>query len=207
MLTRTKRWLMSSVLGLGLVLSLAGFTYAAPAQQSTTPEHRDRVRGIVREVGDHSLNVETPRGQMVTVVWNDATQCIIKGWGAEDNQSVCERIEVDDLVNAVGRRSGNTLTARRIVAHVPPEGLGRVRGVVQAVGDHTLAVQTPGGEIVTVTWNDETRCVIRGRGAEDSRSACERIQVGDHVKATGQRDGNTLNARRIVARAPDGSRQ
>jgi hypothetical protein len=203
MLTRTKKWLISGVLGLGLVLSLAGFTYAAPpAQEGTTPEHRARIRGIVQEVGDQALTVQTLAGETVTVAWNDETVCVIRGRGDAGSQSACERIQVNDLVKAFGQRSGNTLNARRIAAFVPPEDLGRVRGTVQAVGDHSLTVLTPGGETVTVAWGDETRCVIRGRGAADTQSACERIQVGDHVRAIGQREGNTLNARRIVARVP-----
>jgi hypothetical protein len=201
MFTRTKKWLLIGLLG--LVLGLTGFTYSAsPAQEGTTPEHYNRVRGIVREVGDHSLGVETLAGQTVTVTWNEQTVCIIRGSGVEDSSSACERIEVGDLVRAFGQRNGNTLNARRIAAFAPPQGAGGVRGTVQAVGDHSLEVLALSGETVTVNWDEDTRCIIRGRGDAESTSACERIAVGDHVRAIGLREGNTLDARRIVACVP-----
>ncbi len=76
-----------------------------------------------------------------------------------------------------------------------------VRGTVQAVGSNSLTVLAVGGQTTTVTWDDSTLCVIWGTGttATDNQPACARIQVGDAVKAVGDRAGDTLKANRIFA--------
>ena len=78
----------------------------------------------------------------------------------------------------------------------------QVRGTVQAVGDHSLTVMTASGNTVTVMWDVNTECTIGDRSSGEDRphaSVCGRIQVGDFVKAEGQRMSSALNAREIKA--------
>jgi len=211
MLTRTMQWLGRAGLALALTLSLTGFTFAAPSSPQTSSATADVniVRGTVQAVGSNSLTVLAIGGQTTTVVWNDQTLCVIWGIGATaaDSQPACARIQVGDFVRAIGDRAGDTLNARRIFASTAPlHDRDRVSGTVQAVGDHTLTLLTVAGETLTVAWNNSTVCLIVGRGAEDSRSACADIQVGDHIRAIGERVGSIFNANRIVAHVPSQER-
>jgi hypothetical protein len=77
------------------------------------------LRGTVTATGDHSLTVQTLRGESVTVTWSDTTTCVIRGNGDGADSSACSRIQTGDHVAAAGEFDGTTLNAHHIWAFVP----------------------------------------------------------------------------------------
>jgi hypothetical protein len=81
--------------------------------------------GTVAATGDYSLTVQAPGGRSVTVAWNEATVCVIRGQGDGTDSSACSRIQVGDHIAAAGHFDGTTLNAHHIWAFVPGEELAQ----------------------------------------------------------------------------------
>jgi hypothetical protein len=185
--------------GLLLVIALLatsfGVALAAPATDTDPPETTVRFRGEVVRLSDPDFVVRTPVGRYVTVHTTGGTEWRgLRGFGD---------LRIGMPVGVEGVLTGNGTVNAQVVARLGD----RIAGLVTATGDHSLTVRTLRGEILTVLWTEETRCVIGdagdGAAGDDAvDSACSRIQVGDHIAAGGHRDGNTFHARWIAARVP-----
>jgi hypothetical protein len=177
------------ILVVATALGVTGAAFAAPAE--TEPDARVRLAGEILSLSDPNFVVRDGVGGVYTVHTTGATQ-----W---HNLSGFGDLQVGMRVGVGGVLQGNgTITA----FNVGVRASFRLAGIVTGTSDHSLTVDTRSGRTVTVLWNASTRCVIYGRGdGAESNSACARIQTGDHVAAAGERDGDTLVANWIAARA------
>lgn len=81
---------------------------AGPPRQQ--PREQGIVRGTISEIGDSSWKVETPGGQTVTVKIDSSTR-----FGFSGRSESASDFAKGDTVLVLGKRSGDTVTASRIL--------------------------------------------------------------------------------------------
>ncbi len=199
----------TAVVLLGLIVGGAGTVLAKG--KSYTPEtaapisapgkglaaNQGALLGKIAAVGEDSLTVEAWWGS-VEVKVNEDTKYRIRG-----KEGSLADLQVGDKVAVLGQKVDGVPTAKLVV--VPPRiklcwrakllhQLKRhlVQGKVLSIGDGTLTLETPRGQ-VDITLTDETKYRIKGK-----EGSLEDISEGDRVVVLGKKTDDTFTARLVV---------
>ena len=140
----------------------------------TAPPAARWAAGNVSAIGDRGFVLRTSRRRVLVTV-GDGTRFRVPG---VDDPSIADIAKGDTVaVRGVARRPG---VARARFVAVLPEGVARLAGEVDAIGESSLALSTAGGPVDVVT---DAETSVRVPGVDEA--TLDFIVPGDHIVATG----------------------
>ena len=215
--------LRATALGFGLVLPLAGASFAWAALPAQAPAAAAAKQiGTVKIISGNSLTLTTDAGQQVVVSVADAARILQLAPGSTDLKSAqtitLADIAVGDRVLVTGRAGDDaeSLTASRVIlmkssdiaqkneaekADWQKRGSGGLVSAVDA-GTVTISAGTKKIQVQTTASTKFRRYASDSVKFEDARpGTLAEIQVGDQMRVRGAKsdDGTTIQADEIVS--------
>lgn len=173
---------------------------------------RHAIPGKVVHIGENSLTLETPRGQ-IDIMLTDETKYRIKG-----KEGSLEDVSRGDRVVVLGKKTDGVFTARLVI--VAPGGAKHpkgflkkrllqhhlrhhaIHGEVVAIGSNFLTLSTKRGE-VNIALTEETKYKARTDAGLQEASQ-EDIEVGDKLVVIGKRIDEAPTAKLVIILPPAG---
>jgi hypothetical protein len=157
----------------------------------------DRAGGMVTAITGLTLAITKLDGSTLSV----ATTATTKFQTKDNPNAQFSDIKVGDMIEAVGKLNGATLTATRVGFHAPIAKTGPFAlGKISAVNSNSLTLNTGFGRDLTVNVSSSTFIVKRdGQGGQVIQLSD--LTVGENVLVVGVRssDGASLDAKTIIA--------
>jgi len=160
-------------------------------------ELRDKALGQVQSISGSTIAITKPDGSSLSVLTTAETKFHAKGI---ENPSLAD-IKVGDIVVAVGRLDGATLTAAQVGFQTPRAKTGPLAaGKIGAINGSTLTLEQPFGQSLTVNTDANTFVVQRGENGLEVIGVSD-LKAGDGVAVLGVRssDGKSIAAKAIMA--------
>lgn len=145
-------------------------------------EEEAEIEGVVVEVGDDQVTIETERGRRLTLIVGDRTRIELE----DDFPGTYADLQVGQEVEA----KFDPYTRMTFKIEVD-EDEAEIEGVIVEIGDNQITIETERGRRITLVIGDLTRIELE----DDFPGTYADLQVGQEVEA--EYDPNTRTAFRI----------